>query len=119
VLFDRAPALPVTFYTVTETIRRPRWHQRLWYWRTGQHVALCGPSDPLTADWVRLLPWRPRALHHWYAQRHGFYWDACLWCRQPYGGHEAAGSVPDPLEDGRTGYMICRRCSWRKRKELM
>lgn len=62
----------MTEYTRTVTLKRPRWHQRLWYWRTGQHVILCDALEPWTADWVRLLPWRPRRLHRCYAARHGF-----------------------------------------------
>jgi hypothetical protein len=98
------------------TFRRPRWHQRLWYWRTGQHTVMCTPLNPWTADWFRLLPYRPRRAHQWFARRHGFFWLPCMLCGKHYGGHESASGIPDPLEDGRMGYSVCRRCAWSRRK---
>lgn len=31
-----------------------------------------------------------------YARRHGYYWQSCILCGTPHGGHEAGGSLPAP-----------------------
>ena len=97
-------------------LRRPRLPYRLWARRMGQpEPILVGVTRPLAqwcGMWVALLvpyPWRP--VHHAYASWVGFFWKPCPLCGRPFGGHEAGGSVPDPLQAPFGGLGICSACT--------
>ena len=93
-------------------MRPPRLHQRLWYRRNRLPVPLSvGPTGPWHADWIRLLPQSWSGVHRAYARRWGFYWLPCVLCGALYGGHQAAGSVPDPTEGPGRGIAICPSCT--------
>jgi hypothetical protein len=99
---------------------------RVWYWR-------CGMDQPRSIGttrkikylkWARLVPRCFKIFHRRFATRHGLFWLPCVLCTWPYGGHQAAGSVPDPTqqpEDPELGpwfYVgICPRCT-RSRKDV-
>lgn len=72
-----------------------------------------GIEPPLAASghpWAALIPYRFRAFHRAYAASHGYFWLRCLLCSEPHGGHEIAGTVPDPTRPG-VGIMICPECT--------
>lgn len=103
-----------------QTIRlgRPGWHHRAWYAYLGLHCpALVSRPGPRGSDWARLVPYENRRWHHAYARRHGFYWIPCPLCDRPFGGHEAAGSIPDPMYPPRSPHgpfhmiHICSACT--------
>ncbi|MFF8100162.1 hypothetical protein ACF07S_10360 [Streptomyces sp. NPDC016640] len=100
-------------YQVTLTVRPPTWIERLWYWSL-DIPAPRACSAPLRSEpWIRLLPQSWTRLHKRYANRHGFYWMPCLLCSRPYGGHQHAGSIPDPEYGPGSGRSvgICPHCT--------
>ena len=106
-------------YRRTLTLRPPTRIERLWYWRLRIPAPQAVTSDRRSAAWVRLLPQSWTAMHRRYANKHGYFWLPCTLCSRPYGGHQMAGSIPDPTS-GHPGMSIgiCPRCtragrSWR------
>lgn len=97
--------------SATLTMRPPTWNERLWYRHLRMRIPLgtCAPRG--REYWARLVPYRWRAFHERYATTHGYYWHPCVLCDQPYGGHEAGGSIPDPIQGERFHIMICSRCT--------
>ncbi|MFD5184061.1 hypothetical protein ACFWMQ_15895 [Streptomyces sp. NPDC058372] len=87
--------------------------QRAWYWRTRQPVPRAVTPLPTASEAVRLLPQRWAGIHKKHATRHRYYWAPCPLCGDHYGGHQAAGSVPDPLSGPGTSMsvIICPRCT--------
>ena len=64
-----------------------------------------GRSYPAWLEWFgRVVPYRFRRIHHWYATVAGFFWMPCALCDQEFGGHEwrniggKPSSVPDPTQ---------------------
>jgi hypothetical protein len=100
-------------YTATLTLRRPSLLARLWYWRIGIPAPLSESRHHWSADWVRLLPANWSRTHRRYAERHGYFWAPCVLCDRPYGGHQSAGSIPDPTYPEHSGrsVVICPRCT--------
>lgn len=103
---------------MTITLRPPGWHHRLWYSYLGIPApAMVSTPGPAGSDWARLVPYDDRAFHEAYARSHGFFWLPCDLCGRPYGGHESAGSVPDPTmpppgPNGPWYYVgICSACT--------
>jgi hypothetical protein len=79
---------------------------------------------PAWLEWPRwLVPYRFRAVHHWWADVAQFGWLPCPLCDQPFGGHEwrdidgKPSVVPDPTNpppDGRRPFAwkgICPKCT--------
>jgi hypothetical protein len=99
-------------YTRRIALRPPDLVQRLWYrWLRVSAPLLVSKTGPRTADWARLVPYRWRAFHRRYAERHGFFWLPCVLCDRPFGGHESGATVPDPIEGPGRGIVICSRCT--------
>lgn len=109
----------------TMILRPPGMVTRLWYrWYCGIRppMAECASREIKSLRWARWMPARFRVFHRRYATRHGLFWLPCVLCTRPYGGHQSAGSVPDPFnpprdsENGPWFYVgICPRCSRRRR----
>lgn len=96
---------------VTIRVRPPARIERVWYRRLGLPAPEgTGSSGPRHADWVRLLPYGWRWLHHVYAVLVGFFWLPCPLCGRPFGGHESGDSVPNPTRPA-TYVAICSRCT--------
>ncbi|MGW2170384.1 hypothetical protein ACWC1C_07610 [Streptomyces sp. NPDC001705] len=92
--------------------------ERLWYWRLRIPTPLATTREPRSAAWVRLLPQAWLSVHRRYATKHGYYWLPCTLCSRPYGGHQHAGSIPDPTAGPGRSIGICPQCtragrSWR------
>ncbi|GGV45732.1 hypothetical protein [Streptomyces spectabilis] len=103
---------------ITIAMRPLRLIERLWYWRLGIPAPLAsGPSPAKREAWIRLLPQSWTRIHHRYAERHGYYWLPCILCTRPYGGHQYAGSIPDPVYGPGSGRSvgICPHCTRRGR----
>jgi hypothetical protein len=90
----------------------------IWYWRIGERPPVwISTSRPIKGlEWARLVPSCFRSFHIRYAATHGLHWGPCVLCSKPYGGHQAAGGVPDPTmpysPDGPWYYVgICPRCT--------
>lgn len=49
----------------------------------------------------------PRWCHRLWAKMRGFFWMPCPTCGDPFGGHEASGSLM--VEPGR-GLLVCEEC---------
>ncbi|MFE6355898.1 hypothetical protein ACFVOO_23955 [Streptomyces rochei] len=109
----------MTRHSVKLQLRPPTRVERLWYRRLRIPAPLAITSTSPSAAWVRLLPQSWTAVHRRYATNHGYYWLPCTLCNRPYGGHQSAGSIPDPTADHPgAGVGICPRCtragrSWR------
>jgi hypothetical protein len=97
-------------------MRPPTWLERAADRRLGRTPAAAQPA----VDWrilvmLLLVPRRARWAHRWFAVRHGFFWSPCDLCGRPYGGHEYAGSIPDPTAEpamlGRLYVGICAPCT--------
>ncbi|MEU5900566.1 MULTISPECIES: hypothetical protein [Streptomyces] len=100
-------------HQITIAMRPPKPIERLWYWSLGIPAPLaCGPPKKREA-WVRLLPQSWTRIHQRYARANGFYWLPCLLCSRPYGGHQHAGSIPDPEYGPGSGRSIgiCPHCT--------
>lgn len=97
------------------TMKPPRLIERLWYRRLRIRTPQATASTRHCSweHWVRFLPQRWIRIHQDYAQKHGFYWLPCVLCTRPYGGHQHAGSVPDPEYGPGSGRSvgICPRCT--------
>lgn len=73
-------------------------------------------SAPL---FVRLVPYKWRQAHRWYAAVGGYFWAPCPLCGQKFGGHEwrdikgRPSSIPDPLQPNGPGSSIgiCPACT--------
>jgi hypothetical protein len=104
----------MTRFSVTIATQAPSRVQRAWYRRLGldvpQSVASTGPRY---ADLVRLLPYQWRTVHKAFAATHGYFWIPCPLCGQPFGGHEAGSSIPDPTNPP-LYVCICSRCTRHK-----
>ncbi|MFE9735468.1 hypothetical protein ACFYO9_33995 [Streptomyces sp. NPDC005863] len=103
----------MTRHQVTITMRPPTRIERLWYRSLGIPApAACGAPKKWEA-WIRLLPQSWTRIHQRYAKRHGFYWLPCVLCSRPYGGHQHAGSIPDPEYGPGSGRSvgICPHCT--------
>lgn len=101
----------MTRLTVTIAARPPSRIQAAWYRRLGIAAPLAvGTSGPPYADLVRLFPYRWRALHRAFATSHGYFWLPCPLCGDPFGGHEAGDTIPDPT-DPPLYACICSRCT--------
>lgn len=72
-------------------------------------------STSLAKSLARLVPYHRRSWHRAYARANGYFWLPCPLCDQPYGGHESAGRIPDPTDDGTHSYTmwlgICGPCT--------
>lgn len=105
-------------HSITLTLRPLGLIDRLWYWSIRLPVPASTSGSP--GRWMRLLPQSWTRLHRAYAQRHGLFWLRCDLCARHYGGHQAAGSIPDPTAATPWGRSIgiCPACtragrSWR------
>lgn len=97
---------------VTIRMRAPGLAERLWCRKTGMPLPVAtGHSGPWLSAWVRLLPYRWRRVHHGYAAAFGYFWLPCPLCGRHFGGHECAGSVPDPMNGPGRGIGICAPCT--------
>ncbi|WP_181785359.1 hypothetical protein [Streptomyces phytophilus] len=97
-------------------LRHPGLAERLWCRRLGTPLPLhTGSTGPWHEDWVRLLPQHWRRLHRAYAATFGFFWLPCMLCDVPYGGHQWAGSIPDPTKGPGHNIGICPRCTQGRR----
>lgn len=103
----------MTRYQVTLTVRPPTWIERLWYWHLGIPAPLACSQPTKWEAWTRLLPQSWTRIHQRYANANGFYWKPCLLCSRPYGGHQSAGSIPDPEYGPGSGRSIgiCPHCT--------
>lgn len=94
------------------SMRRPTLLDRIWYRRINRTPPLrVGGSEPRSARWARLVPYRWRWFHHAYAASHVFFWLPCPLCGREFGGHEAGKDIPDPTGGPGRYIMICSRCS--------
>lgn len=116
---DRADRVMRRF-SARMNMRPPGFLDHIWYWWIKQTRPLAeGHSRPVPGlKWARLVPVSARWFHRRYAARHGLHWGPCVLCMGPYGGHQSAGGVPDPMqppEDPERGpwyYVgICPRCT--------
>lgn len=98
-------------FEVTLTMRPPGLVQRLWYWSIRLPVPLAVSRRRRSDDWIRLLPQSWTRIHQRHAAKHGLYWTSCLLCSRPYGGHQHAGSIPDPTGPPGSGVGICPACT--------
>jgi hypothetical protein len=89
------------------------WLDRVWFRRIG----LPAPAGISYSYWAlpmklaRLVPYRWRRWHRWYATTRGFYWLPCQVCGWEFGGHEAGGSIHDLVGGEGWGWQICSRCT--------
>lgn len=91
-------------------IRPPNPIQLLWYGHLGVDPPLAVSELPCGGDVARLMPHEDREFHQWFAVAHGFFWLPCPLCGRPFGGHEAGGSVPDPMKGEGWSLMVCSEC---------
>lgn len=105
-------------YSQTIRLGPPGWHHKAWYAYLGLPCPDLVPRPgPMGSDWARLVPYENRRFHWAYAKRHGFYWIPCPLCDRPFGGHEAAGSIPDPMYPPKSPHgpfyslHICSQCT--------
>lgn len=105
----------MTRYSATMHMRPPGLVERLWYWRHGIRPPLSTAASRRLKNekWVRLLPQRWARIHREYAHRHRLFWLPCVLCSAHYGGHQFAGSIPDPEYGPGSGRSvgICPRCT--------
>lgn len=71
-------------------------------------------SYPAWLEWARIVPYRWRGFHRWWAKRAGFFWLPCPLCGHEFGGHEwrsgEAAEIPDPTQHG--AYRgVCPPCT--------
>lgn len=98
-------------------MRPPGLAERAWHARLGTTPpVLTATTAEWHADWVRHLPQRWQRLHRAYAAAYGHRWAPCVLCGHDYGGHQFAGTVPDPAHqptgDGTArGVSICPACT--------
>lgn len=88
-------------FTRTMTMRPPGLVTRLWYrWycRMEPPRSECMSREIKWLKWARWVPGHFQGFHEAYAARHGLFWLPCVLCMTPYGGHQSAGSVPDPTQ---------------------
>lgn len=98
-------------YRQTLTLRPLGLLDRLWYWHIGAKVCEGALTSKEEGRLARLVPYRWRRWHERYAKGHGYFWIPCPLCDRPFGGHEGAGSVPDPTRGPTAGVTICSRCT--------
>ncbi|MFD5910233.1 hypothetical protein ACFWHL_16100 [Streptomyces massasporeus] len=100
-------------YQVTLAMRPLTRIERLWYWRLGIPAPLASSAPRKWEPWIRLLPQRCTRIHQRYARRHGLFWMPCILCTRHYGGHQYAGSIPDPEYGPGSGRSvgICPSCT--------
>ena len=98
-------------HTVTLEMRPLGFVQRLWYWWLG--IPAPRATSERRGRWMRLLPQSWTRFHRNYAHKHGLFWSPCVLCDRPYGGHQHAGSIPDPTYPEHSGrsISICPRCT--------
>jgi len=72
-------------------------------WKITVPLGGVGRSYPAWLEWFgRVVPYRFRAAHAWYARWAGFGWLSCPLCGHEFGGHEwrdiggLPSAVPDP-----------------------
>lgn len=107
----------MTRHQVTLTMRPLSLIERAWYWSLRVPAPLACSAPLRSEPWVRLLPQSWTRIHQRYAQRHGYFWKPCILCTRPYGGHQHAGSIPDPEHGPRSrrSVGICPHCTRRGR----
>jgi hypothetical protein len=95
--------------TVKLTLHPPRWSDRVWARRhhTTPPIATSGGRG----NFARLVPYRWRWFHRWYADLMLFFWIPCPLCDRPFGGHEVAGDVPDPTRQPGGLICVCSPCA--------
>lgn len=103
-------------YVKVARLGPPSLVQRLWYRMIREPVPM-GVEATSRGDWMRLIPWQLRFVHRRFARRHGLFWLPCILCGRYSGGHQFAGSIPDPTQPG-LSHGICPTCtragrSWR------
>lgn len=91
------------------TTHPPRWSDRVWARR--HHTTPPTGTSGGAGNLARLVPYRWRAFHRWYANLAGFFWLPCPLCQRPFGGHEWAGDVPDPTRAPGGSVGICSPCA--------
>lgn len=96
-------------HTITVRMRRPTWLDRRWCRRLGIAAPLA--TSRSRGQLARLVPYRFRRFHQWYANAFGFFWLPCPLCDRPFGGHEWGADVPDPTGGPGTGVGICSECT--------
>jgi hypothetical protein len=89
----------------------PGWLERVWCQRLNLPVPAGISKRPLLSLMVRLLPYRWRRLHHAYAGVMGYFWKPCPVCGREFGGHEAGGSFPVPVQGEGCVRRICSVCT--------
>lgn len=111
-------------HAVTLRLLPPMWLERLWWRRLGVPAPMLCVRHPLPVLLARLAPLRWRAFHRWFAGRNGFYWLPCPLCTQGMGGHQDAGSVPDPARPPQSAHgpflhlSICPACTRHRAQRL-
>lgn len=96
--------------TVRVTTRPPSYLDRMWY----RYLGLTPPYGVTSSGFgalARLLPYRWRRFHHYFARQFGYFWKPCPLCGREYGGHELGSSIPDPLRGEGWGRAICSECT--------
>lgn len=107
-------------HSINLALRPLRLIDRLWYWSIRLPAPGAASRSRWTDGWVRLLPQSWTRLHRAYAQRHNLLWLPCVLCDRYHGGHQMAGTIPDPTADApwQRSIGICPACtragrSWR------
>jgi hypothetical protein len=102
----------MTRHEIRIRMRKPGILDRAWYRRINERPPLAeGSSRGPSGRIARLLPYRWRRFHHWYATAWGFYWLPCPLCGREHGGHEGGKTIPDPARGPGAGVTICAPCS--------
>lgn len=101
----------MTRHVVRLTLRKPTVLTRLGYRMAGLREPYMDTARPLSHELARLVPYRFRAFHKRFALRHGFFWLLCPLCDRAFGGHELAGSVPDPMHGENRYFSVCGPCA--------
>ncbi len=109
----------MTRHVVRLTLKKPTTLARFGYWRAGLEAPHAESARPLSWELALLVPYRLRAFHEQYARRHGFFWLPCPLCDRAFGGHELAGSVPDPMHGEHRYLSVCAPCSSARRRAGM
>lgn len=92
------------------TTRSPSRLDLLWYRRLGVEPPWQVSSSGL-GGLARLLPYRWRRFHRWFAFLSGYYWLPCPLCGREYGGHEHGERIPDQSRGEGYAVLICSECT--------
>lgn len=101
----------MTRHVVRFNMRPPTRLERLWYRRLRINPPLATGPVPRSQAGIRLLPQSWTWAHRRYADKHGLFWQPCILCHRHYGGHQYAGSIPDPTSGPAISIGICPNCT--------